>query len=173
MSLREDIKRDQPELWAKVKAQADELRAKALPTSAIDYDLKDPCGDCPFTKAAPFHEGVAGSLPLYLVSIEEQTFAHTCHKTDTREGVDGPMNWDGRPKHCRGLLIMLAKTGGDAWLQSGLMAGIRDGRLSLKELVAAAKADTRCYTLGEFRNFYLREIKKRAGIRLRRKRGRK
>lgn len=117
-------------------------------------------------KAAPFHSGVAEHLPMYLEAIADGVFAHTCHKTDTRPSVDGPHNWQGQPQHCVGLLLMLLKapcSNNGEWMQAGLIAGLKRG-LKLEALIAAARADRRCYTLPELKRFYLRGIAKRAGI---------
>jgi hypothetical protein len=71
----------------------------------IGYKLKTPCNDCPFKKSSPLHEGVMRSLPEYDGYMKSGSFAHTCHKTDSRS--DGYVdNYGGQIQHCAGALIM-------------------------------------------------------------------
>jgi len=128
--------------------------------SEVGWDLKKPCGDCPFTKAAPFHGGVAQSLVMYFDSIDSGKFAHTCHKTDMRPECDGPHTWKGKPQHCVGALLMLLKTGDGKDLQLPLLQAAEQGKIDLAALVEQAKADDNVFTLNELLEFYLKEIKK-------------
>jgi len=76
----------------------------------MDFDLHHPCGDCPFTRNGPAtHFGVITSLQQYIDLASDGFLMHTCHKTDNRNGCDGPRNFKGdKPKHCAGLLHMQA-----------------------------------------------------------------
>ena len=129
----------------------------------VGWNLKQPCADCPFTKRAPFHEGVAGSLPNYVERIESHQFAHTCHKTDRRPECDGPHTWDGKPEHCAGALMMLLKTGDGKDLQLPLLEALQEGKFDVEEMTRLAKANKNVFTLRELLDFYLEEIGKRAG----------
>lgn len=131
----------------------------------LDWDLKTPCADCPFTKAAPFHEGVAQGLPGVLESIEAGNFSHTCHKTDRRPMCDGPQTWEGRTKHCAGAVLMLLKTGDGKDLQLPLLRAAEAGKLDLHDMTARAKADTKCWTVDGLMRFYLRGIRERMNAR--------
>lgn len=128
--------------------------------SDVDWDLKHPCGDCPFLRTSPFHSGVAKSLKAYVESMRGGTFLHTCHKTDNRQGCDGPRNWGGRPKHCAGAILMLFKSGGTAWLQAPFIRAIDDGKVDVAALAIQAKADRRVFTLRGLLGFYLRHATK-------------
>lgn len=49
----------------------------------LDWSMTTPCGDCPFLKSSPFHEGVADSIPAYAEAIESPAcsgsqFATSC-----------------------------------------------------------------------------------------------
>lgn len=94
-------------------------------TMKISYNLKSPCSDCPFTKSAKHHIGVAKDLVKLSKSLESKSFGHTCHKTDERsdgyvEGHKGPM------EHCAGAMIMLKKMNHE---QPNLMLEVRRGNL--------------------------------------------
>lgn len=125
----------------------------------IGWDLKRPCADCPFVRTSPAHEGVAGSLPAYMESIESNQFAHSCHKTDMRPECDGPHTWHGKPQHCVGALMMLLKTGEGMDLQLPLLQAAQEGKLDLAEMTAAAKANADVFTVKELLAFYLKWIK--------------
>lgn len=140
-----------------------DLRSYQLPHDQLDWDLKNPCDDCPFLKSSPFHQGVASSLPVVMEMIEAGAFAHTCHKTDTRPECDGPRTWGGRPKHCAGAILMLLKAGDGKDLQRPLIRAIDEGKIDIKDMAARAKRDSRVFRLKELLRFYLREIKKRMG----------
>lgn len=121
----------------------------------LDWSRKRPCADCPFLKTSPFHQGVAGSLPEYVRSIEDGRFAHTCHKTDNRAEVDGPKNFRGeRAQHCAGAVLMLLKTGKTMDLQLPLLEAAERGDLDLAEMTAIAKASDDVFTVGELLQFY-------------------
>lgn len=128
--------------------------------SDLRFDLKHPCGDCPFLKSSPFHQGVAKSLPEYIETIEAQNFAHTCHKTDNRKAVDGPRNHDGAPQHCAGSLIMLLRDR-KHWMQRPLVRAMDDGRFDVTGFMAATKGDRRrVFTMKGLLRFYLAELEK-------------
>lgn len=120
----------------------------------IDWDLTKPCNDCPFLKASPFHEGVASSFPIYCDSIANGTFAHTCHKTDTRAACDGPHSWSGKAKHCAGAILMLLKTGRGFDLQLPLLEAAQARKLDLKKMTRLAKKSPKVFTLFEMLRFY-------------------
>lgn len=138
----------------------------------VKYDMVSPCSDCPFLKTSPFHQGVAESMVQYLESMEDGTFAHTCHKTDNRPAVDGPRNHKGDTQHCVGALLMLMKTGNQKpkrrrktwnWMQRGLMYGLTTRRLSNEKFSALSReADRRkdVFTVNEMIVFYLHGIAK-------------
>jgi hypothetical protein len=126
--------------------------------SDVHFDLKHPCGDCPFLKSSPFHQGVAKSLPTYIENIEARTFGHTCHKTDNRKACDGPRNHDGPPQHCAGALIMLLNDK-KHWMQKAIVQAMDDKRLDVVGFLAATKADRRrVFTLKGMLRFYLAEL---------------
>lgn len=126
----------------------------------IDWDRQSPCNDCPFLKTSPFHEGVASSLGEYMDSIRAGTFAHTCHKTDNREGCDGPRNHEGRPQHCRGAVLMLVKTAHGLDLQLPLLKAGEAGKLDIFEVERQAKAAKHVFRLDEMLKFYGKELGK-------------
>ena len=138
----------------------------------IAYDMKSPCGDCPFLNTTPFHQGVAESMPNYLESIEAGTFAHTCHKTDNRPECDGPRNHKGKLQHCAGAILMLLKTGSQKrkrrrrqwnWMQRGLVYALKTGQINdaqFAELIEIAKRRTDVFTIDGLISFYLRGIEK-------------
>lgn len=142
---------------AKINVE-DPLLAKDL-----DWSMTSPCGDCPFLKSSPFHQGVANSIPAYAESIDLGVFAHTCHKTDNRAACDGPHNWKGdQAKHCAGAIICLFKTGNGKDLQLPLLKAAESGKLDVHKMTAIAEADTRVFTWRQFLEFYAREVGKRA-----------
>ncbi len=125
-----------------------------LPADGLDWDLAGACNDCPFRKSTPAHIGVCESIPFYINSIDANIFCHTCHKTDNREGVDGPRTYQGKPKHCYGALVMLLKTGDGKDLQLPLLRAVEDGKLDLETLSRIAENDSEFFTLREFLGFY-------------------
>lgn len=129
-------------------------------STEIGYDLKRPCQDCPFTRRAPFHSGVAESIPEYIASIDMGRFSHSCHKTDRRPQCDGPHTWEGKPQHCVGALLMLIKTGDGKDLQLPLLQAAEAGKIDLEALFELAKTDTEVFTLDEMIEFYLKGIRK-------------
>ena len=65
-----------------VKVPLDVLRAAAAAVEGggqyflvedVDWDLKQPCNDCPFLRTSPYHDGVAENLPSCLESIRGET----------------------------------------------------------------------------------------------------
>lgn len=129
----------------------------------IDWDLKTPCADCPFLKTTAYHQGVANNLQTNMEAIDAGNFAHTCHKTDSREPVDGPKTWTGRPKHCAGALMMLLKTGRGKDLQRPLIQALSAGKFDVHDMTRRAKADKRVFTVRGMLRFYLKEIQKSLG----------
>ena len=130
----------------------------ALLVSDVDWDLKGPCDDCPFLRTSTSHQGVAKSMPAYIESIHGQRFAHTCHKTDCRQAVDGPKTFKGRPKHCAGALMMLLKTGDGFDLQLPLLESLEAGKWDCREMTERAKADDRVFTVQELIACYHDEL---------------
>lgn len=130
----------------------------------VHWDLRNPCADCPFMKTTPFHQGVAKSIPDLVESINDQRFAHTCHKTDTRKACDGPVagKETGKPvQHCIGSILMLLKTGQDKDVQLPFLQAIDSGKLSADDvhaLEARAKADPNVFTLRGFIHFYRNKL---------------
>jgi len=128
--------------------------------SDIAWELRSPCADCPFMKSSPFHQGVASHIPGYVESIRNNEFAHTCHKTDHRLSVDGPLRGkpNGRPvQHCAGATLMLLKTGRGFDLQLPLLEALECGKLTseqLQEMTARAKADPNVFTVPQLLRFY-------------------
>lgn len=138
------------------------MTPKITTVKDLDWDLEHPCGDCPFLKSSPFHEGVATALVSHCESIDEGKFAHTCHRTDNREACDGPKNWTkGKPKHCAGAILMLLKTGNGKDLQLPLLQAAEAGLFDIHRMAAIAEKDTKVFTMDEMFKFYLREIKRR------------
>lgn len=135
------------------------VEADILFAKDVGWDRKSPCNDCPFLKTSPFHEGVAGSLPLYMQSIQDGEFAHTCHKTDNRPGCDGPRNWHGeQPQHCVGAILMLMKTGKGMDLQLPLLRAAEAGKIDLREMMDRAKKAANVFTVFELLKFYGRKL---------------
>jgi hypothetical protein len=116
----------------------------------LDWDLKRPCQDCPFRRSTPPHEGTAAAAFDTILSLEDHRFAHSCHKTDPRSDSPGGRRLTGRPKHCRGALIMIVKSGKGYDLQLPLLRAGEAGLIDLDELTRAAKADRECYTVTQF-----------------------
>ncbi len=119
----------------------------ALLAADVDWDLKQPCDDCPFLRTSAFHGGVARSLPDYVASIENNRFAHTCHKTDCRRSVDGPKTFKGTPKHCAGALMMLLKTGNGADLQLPLLEALEASKWDGREMTIILTLWLACATI--------------------------
>jgi hypothetical protein len=128
--------------------------------SELRWDLKRPCGDCPFLRTSPFHAGVCRDVVTNATAIQDGSFVHTCHKTDARRGVDGPLA--GGPQDvpvqvCAGSLMMLLKHGAP-WWQRPIVKAIDEKRLTvehLAELERAANADGNdVFTLEDFISFY-------------------
>lgn len=130
-----------------------------LSASDVAWNLRKPCGDCPFRRDAPPHIGVAKSIFEYLKSINENRFSHTCHKTDNRLECDGPRNFAGdRPEHCAGALHFLIRAGVD--LQLPLLQAIEAGKLNIAQANAdAAASDIVFESIDELIRFYLPVIK--------------
>lgn len=126
----------------------------------LRYDLRSPCADCPFLKTSEYHEGVAKHIPGYVAELQNNNFGHTCHKTDTRTGCDGPVRGKETSKpiqHCVGALMMILKTGRGFDLQLPLLEAMEDGRISGEEvtaMTARAKKDKRIFTVPQLINFY-------------------
>jgi hypothetical protein len=139
----------------------------------VDYDLKRPCDDCPFRKSSRFHEGVAIETPQLVQSMTDRVFAHTCHKTDPRADSPQGQRYEGRLQHCVGALFMLIKTGRGFDIQVPYLEAAHEGRLDLDSLVAAAKADTECFTVLEFLQFQGRGLGRLIDERDRRERNRR
>lgn len=145
-------------------ALAKAMGEPAVLVSDVRYDLRNPCADCPFMKTSPFHQGVAKSLPALVESIEAHSFAHTCHKTDTRPQCDGPVAGKETNKpvqHCIGSLMMLLKTGDGKDLQLPMFDAIDAGKLTIEDVNAItkrAKADERVFALPELLRFYYRRL---------------
>lgn len=138
-----------------------------LMVSEVGFDLRNPCSDCPFTKSAPFHEGVAESLVSYLESIEKRQFGHTCHKTDCRDCVDGPRTFKGQTQHCVGAILMLFRTSQRSakrrgiWFQASIAIAMQQGKITderFSELVKQAKSNNNVFTIDELCRFYLKHI---------------
>jgi hypothetical protein len=127
----------------------------------IDWSRQSPCNDCPFLRTSPYHEGVASSIPDYVQSIQDGNFAHTCHKTDNRDAVDGPKNFEGKTQHCVGAILMLLKTGKGMDLQLPLLQAAERGEIDLKVMAERAKEAKHFFTLWEMLKFYADELKKR------------
>jgi hypothetical protein len=129
----------------------------------IAWDKPSPCADCPFLKTTPFHLGVAGSIPSYFESIGNNSFAHTCHKTDNRPACDGPKNHVGKVQHCVGAILMLLKTGKGMDLQLPLLKAAEAGKVDLAARMRQAKKWKNVYTVRELIAFYESELAKRVG----------
>ena len=71
----------------------------------MQYDLTEPCDNCPFRTDKLFYLGV-GRAEEIAGSLDRSTFA--CHKT-TRFNDDGEHTPHKKEKHCAGALIMLEK----------------------------------------------------------------
>jgi hypothetical protein len=126
----------------------------------MHYDLQQPCGDCPFLKSSPYHQGVAKSLPTYIDAIKSGSFGHSCHKTDPRLACDGPHPTDGRPvQHCVGAILMVMKSG-KYWMQRPLIKAHDDGKIDLLEWERRAKLDDRVFTWRGMIRFYIDELSK-------------
>jgi hypothetical protein len=132
-----------------------------MPATDIDWSMRSPCDQCPFLKTSPYHSGVAGSLPAYMESIQNQCFAHTCHKTDNRPSVDGPKNYGGKVKHCAGAILMLLKTGKAMDLQLPLLEAAERGDLDLHAMSELAKHSPQVFTVWELIRWYGKKVRER------------
>jgi hypothetical protein len=125
----------------------------------LDWSRQSPCGDCPFLKTSPFHEGVAKNLVSYFDTIDAGRFAHTCHKTDNRPSCDGPKNWNAAlAQVCAGSVMMLLKTGQGKDLQIPLLQAAERGDLDLKEMTRRTHADDRVFTTWQMLAFYAKGV---------------
>lgn len=146
------------------KALAEALGEPAVLAADLHWDMRNPCSDCPFLKSTPFHQGIAKSVPAVHESIEQHTFSHSCHKTDTRPQCDGPVRGKetGRPvQHCAGAILMVLKTGKGADLQLPLLKAMESGKISAKDvqkMTRRAKRDANIFTLRGFIDFYRRKL---------------
>lgn len=75
----------------------------------LRYDMTKPCKDCPFLRSSKLHEGICNSLVQYKEHIENDTFAHSCHKTDRRADSEEGQSFTGATQHCAGALAMMAQ----------------------------------------------------------------
>ena len=71
------------------------------------FDLKAPCGNCPFRTDVEFFIG-AERIEQICESITTGDKTFSCHKT-TRHGDDGEAIYTTKEQHCAGALVMLAK----------------------------------------------------------------
>lgn len=125
----------------------------------VNWKVKNPCGDCPFLRTSPFHEGVAGSIPGMMESIANNTFSHSCHKTDNRPTCDGPRNYVGEtPEHCAGSILMLLKTGRGFDLQLPFLKAADEGKVDIVEWARRAKAANNVFTVPEMLRFYTKHL---------------
>ncbi len=139
------------------------VHSPLLSMDDVDWDMKNPCDQCPFLRSTPYHEGVAASLVGYHESIVAGTFGHTCHKTDNRPAVDGPKNSPlERPKHCVGAVMMLLKSGEGADLQLPLLNAAEAGKIDLKEMTKRAHADRNVFSVVDLLMFYAYRLKVKA-----------
>lgn len=147
----------------------------AVLASDVHWDLRNPCADCPFIKSSPYHQGVAESIPALCESIDNGSFAHTCHKTDYRKQCDGPVagKETGRAiQECAGSTLMLLKTGNGKDLQLPLLQAMESGKFSseaVQEMTARAKRDPNIFTIREFLHFYARKLNQMVAKRRKRK----
>lgn len=100
----------------------------------LRFDLRNPCGECPFRLDVPLHQGVGVDLATKTGwALVDGTFSHTCHRTDPRSDYRAAKDFKGPLQHCAGAMIMLAK-------QSprdlpGIMAKAKDrGWLNVRKL---------------------------------------
>lgn len=135
------------------------MRDEKILAEELAWNLMAPCGDCPFRKDSPFHEGIAATAEAKFCDIQRGRFAHTCHKTDNRPECDGPHNWKGRPEHCAGAILMLLKTGDGYDLQLPLLQAIEAGKLDIEAMMRRAKRAKNVFTLPEFLRFQLEGAK--------------
>lgn len=126
----------------------------------LHWDLRQPCGDCPFLKTSPYHEGVEGHVSEYAAALQNNEFGHSCHKTDNRANCDGPIRGQRLPapiQHCAGALLMILKTGRCFDLQLPLLKAMEAGKISaeaVREMTRKAKADKRVFTVPGLLKFY-------------------
>lgn len=86
------------------------MNGTLLHVKDIGFKLKKPCGQCPWRKNAPYHEGIMANLRKYDEAIEEGRFLFSCHATDPRSDYGGK-EVDGKIQHCAGALIYQKNTG--------------------------------------------------------------
>lgn len=126
----------------------------------LAWDLRRPCADCPFMKTSEFHEGVAKGLPSLMMALQDNRGGHSCHKTDTRPGCDGPVRGQetGRPiQSCAGFTMMILKTGRGFDLQLPLLEAMQEGKLTSDDVAAMrdqARADKNIFTVPQLLRFY-------------------
>lgn len=127
----------------------------------LDWTRKASCKDCPFLKSSKFHEGIASNLPSYAESISEGKLIHTCHKTDNREGCDGPRNYKGeKPQHCYGAIMMMLKSYSSIPTPMPILEASRKNLLrpGLLYFARRARKDTKFFTWKEMISFYAKGI---------------
>lgn len=135
------------------------LNEKPLLVNDIGWNLRHPCGDCPFRRDAPAHKGVAQSIPDYLETIAAGKFAHTCHKTDNRLACDGPRNFKGeKAEHCAGALHFLLRAG--VGLQLPLLQAAEAGKFDIELATRDAEANETVFaSVDELLAYYLPVLK--------------
>lgn len=114
----------------------------------IRFKLRRPCAECPFKKTTPLHRGVALNLDTLAESLRDETFAHSCHRTDSRSDYRQAKRYRGEIQHCAGALIMMEKSGCVSLPMANAMAF---GELDVKRLDMAAPV----YTVYEFLTIYI------------------
>lgn len=125
--------------------------------SQLNYDMKEPCNDCPFRKSTPWDmKGVGIDKLNFMVDtiVYGQEGAHTCHKTDPRADYEPAKDYKGGLQHCVGFLRMcekgfsrkLSSRTGTAHrailagkLDPAILADPKDEVSSLKDLVDACR----------------------------------
>jgi hypothetical protein len=139
-------------------AQIEAVNPELLFAASLEWNLKAPCNDCPFRRNAPDHEGICGSLPELVKSIEAGTFAHTCHKTDKRPTCDGPVAGDagsyrGPTEHCAGALHFVFRA--QRWMQHAILKADDDGKLDIVDVEARALKDESVFrSMRELLDYY-------------------
>lgn len=121
----------------------------------LAWDMTGPCADCPFRRDAPEHEGVCAAIVGYVKVMDEQRFAHTCHKTDPV--ADGPVNGSTSPptlQHCGGALHFMVRAGHD--MQLPLAKAIDARKIDVVALAKRARRDERIFaSVREMVEYYL------------------